>query len=205
MGFDLSGALLCGGQNSRFPYPKGLIKIGGTTIMEKTLTIFNECFKQVMLSTNSPEIYFSVAPLYENKPVALIGDVYDTRGPMTGIFSCLLNSHYDKMFVVACDMPFVERVAVDLMICFAVDNPDFDAVVPICEGQPEPLFAIYDKAVLPVMEKALTAGRKSLTVFLKDINTKYIDEAAFRAGNSHKKYFININTLENLKEIEDYL
>ncbi|QWR76115.1 molybdenum cofactor guanylyltransferase [Candidatus Magnetomonas plexicatena] len=201
MSFNMTGALLSGGENTRFPYPKGLIKIGGTTIMGKTLRLFNNCFTEVLLSTNAPEIYFSIAPLFEHKPVALIGDVYDIRGPMTGIFSCLLNSSCDKMFVAACDMPFVEKEAVELLVCFANDNPDYDAIVPVHKGVPEPLFAIYNKSVLPVMERALKDGRKSMKFLLKEINTKYIDEAEFTAINSRS--FININTLENLKEIED--
>ncbi|MBF0520213.1 MAG: molybdenum cofactor guanylyltransferase [Nitrospirae bacterium] len=205
MTHKMAGALLSGGENSRFPYPKGLIKIGGTTIMEKTLRLFNECFSEVILSTNAPEIYFSIAPLYEHKPVVLIGDVYDKRGPMTGIFSCLLNCNYDNMFVAACDMPFIEKEAVELMIRYAHDNPDFDAIAPLCEGVPEPLFAIYNKSVLPVMEKSLKGGQKSLKILLKEINTKYIDGSDFTVGNCKNNCFININTLENLKEIEDCL
>ncbi|MCX8069408.1 MAG: NTP transferase domain-containing protein, partial [Thermodesulfovibrionales bacterium] len=73
----LTGVLLAGGQNKRFPYLKGFIKVNGLTILEKNLGILKDLFQEVFLSANEPLPYLQFkAPI--------VKDLLPSTGPITG-------------------------------------------------------------------------------------------------------------------------
>ena len=95
---NCTGAILAGGENRRMPVLKSFIEINGEKIIERNLKIMQRLFKEILIITNQPEVY-----LYLGLP--LFGDVYDVRGPMTGVLTSLLNSSNHWVFISACDMP----------------------------------------------------------------------------------------------------
>lgn len=191
------GSILAGGENRRIPYIKGLLKVNGLTIIERNINILKEIFHRVVISTNSPEIYFPFG-------VPLIGDIIKERGPMAGIFSMLVSAWVDPVFVIACDMPFVKKELIvymkdrfeELSVC-----NDIDAMVPRFNGEVEPLFGIYNPSIKDRVEESLKAGQKGLYVFLQNINTVYIEEQEIRDIDPDGLSFVNINTLEDYEKI----
>lgn len=183
---NCSGVVLAGGENKRFPSLKAFIEIDGEAIIDRTLRLMSTLFDEVIISTNQPDLYF---PKCEN----LIGDVLVTeKGPATGILSCLLNIRNDRALFIACDMPFVKEELIALLVSFP---PDYDAVVPLHMGRPEPLVALYHKRIVPVLENAICNGVKSLAEILKKINVRYVE--------AEGRSFININTPEDLQNIDN--
>lgn len=191
------GSILAGGENRRIPYIKGLLKVNGLTIIERNLNILKEIFHRVVISTNSPEIYFPFG-------VPLIGDIIKERGPMAGIFSVLVSALVDPVFVIACDMPFVKKELIvymkDRFEELSLRN-DIDAMVPRFNGEVEPLFGIYNPSIKDRVEESLKAGQKGLYVFLQNINTVYIEEQEIRDIDPDGLSFVNINTLEDYEKI----
>ncbi|MBF0516305.1 MAG: molybdenum cofactor guanylyltransferase [Nitrospirae bacterium] len=190
---NISGVVLAGGENTRFPSLKAFIEIDGTAIIDRTLLLMARLFDEIIISTNQPERY---AP----KCGILIGDVLSERGPATGVLSCLLNMRNDRGFFVACDMPFVTEGLITLLASYP---EDYDAVVALHMGRPQPLTAIYHKRTIPTLETAITADLKSLTAILKRINTKYVDEELVRQAGHDGRAFININTPEDFQLIDN--
>lgn len=193
----ISGVILAGGRNSRFPIQKAFIRIGGVAIIERNLGIMRPLFRDIMVSTNSPESYF-----YLGMP--LVGDVLPSRGPMSGIYSALINSLAPAVFIVACDMPFVETGVISLVcgkyrerIC----EERFDAAIPLFGGEPQPLLGIYCKTALSALEYGIMHNKVSLKQFLGEIRTLYIEEVAVRAADPKGKSFVNINTLDEFELI----
>lgn len=191
------GSILAGGENKRIPYIKGLLKVNGLTIIERNLNILKEIFHRVVISTNSPEIYFPFG-------VPLIGDIIKERGPMAGIFSVLVSAWVNPVFVIACDMPFVKKELIvymkDRFEELSLRN-DIDAMVPRFNGEVEPLFGIYNPSIKDRVEESLKAGQKGLYVFLQNINTVYIEEQEIRDIDPDGLSFVNINTLEDYEKI----
>lgn len=191
------GSILAGGENRRIPYIKGLLKVNGLTIIERNLNILKEIFHRVVISTNSPEIYFPFG-------VPLIGDIIKERGPMAGIFSVLVSAWVNPVFVIACDMPFVKKELIvymkDRFEELSLRN-DIDAMVPRFNGEVEPLFGIYNPSIKDRVEESLKAGQKGLYVFLQNINTVYIEEQEIRDIDPDGLSFVNINTLEDYEKI----
>lgn len=181
---DCTGVILAGGGNTRMPVLKAFIKVNGTPIIEKNLALIKELFKETFIVTNQPSDYS-----YLGAP--LLGDVHNIRGPMTGIFTSLLNSPAPWVFISACDMPFINRT---LIIYMYSQRKGFDAVVPASKGKAEPLFAFYSKKLLLSMEKAVLSDRRGLKDFLKDKKVKYISAADVNRFDPGARSFINLNT-----------
>ncbi len=181
---NCSSVILAGGENSRMPVLKAFIEVNGQRIIERNLDVLQQLFSEVSIVTNQPGLY-----TYLDLP--MLGDVYDTRGPMTGIVTALLNVSNPWVFVSACDMPYINKSVINYMTS---QRKGVDAVVPLVKGKSEPLFALYSKQILPSMEKALLGGRKSLRDFLKSKRVKYITSAEVKKFDAGALSFINLNT-----------
>jgi len=182
--------ILAGGENKRISVVKGFLEIENRKIIEKNLDLLNRFFKRVLISANAPELYF-----YLGSP--MVGDVLDSRGPMTGILSALVSSEASAIFVTACDMPYINAI----LIQYIVERWDnrFDAAIPLHEQKPQPLFGIYSKRIADKMEWSIKTGRRSIRDFLKEITVYYISEDEVKSIDHKGRSFVNINTAEDYK------
>lgn len=194
----ITGVILAGGENSRFPTLKGFIKIGNVTVIERNILLLKDIFDEVFISTNMPEKYFHLG-------APLIGDVFLSQGPLSGIYSSLINSKNRCIFVVACDMPFVKKEVVSF-ICkkhVEVSKDRFqspDATIPIYDRQPQPLLGVYCKSALPYFEDCLLNGKISMKRILSEINTNFIGDSDIMTIDTNGVSFININTIEDYEK-----
>ena len=200
---NCTGIILAGGENKRMPVLKAFIKINGEKIIERNLKIMRQLFKEIFIVTNQPELYLYLK-------THLLGDVYDIRGPMTGIFTSLLNSSNNWVFISACDMPFINGELIKYM---ASKRDNYDAVVPKSPLRPllvkgrrgdyiEPLFAFYSKQLMPSMEKAIFSNKTGIKDFLKDKKVKYISAEEIRDIDAKAMSFINLNTLKDMERVQ---
>lgn len=192
-----TGVILAGGENKRFPCLKGFIRIDGTPLIERTLSLLSSLFERVIISTNIPEVYFRFG-------ATLVGDVLPSIGPMSGIYSSLMNAEGDNIFVVACDMPFVNREIISL-VCREHLRPSlhspFDATVPAYNGEPQPLLGVYGKGSLTSLEEGIVRGKTAMRRFLSEINTRFIEESEVRKVDPLGRSFVNINTVADYDRI----
>jgi molybdenum cofactor guanylyltransferase len=186
----MDALILAGGENKRIPAVKGFIEIQNKKIIERNITLLKSLFKRVMISANTPELYF-----YLGCPV--IGDVLTDRGPMTGVLSAFVSSEASDIFVTACDMPYINAI----LIQYIVEKWDnrFDAAIPRYEQKTQPLFGIYSRRIAEKMEWSIKTGKKSLRDFLKEITVYYIGEDEVRSIDREGRSFVNINTIEDCK------
>ena len=189
---NCTGIILAGGENKRMPVLKAFIEVDGEKIIEKNLKIMRQLFKEIFIVTNQPELY-----IYLKTP--LLGDVYDIRGPMTGIFTSLLNSSNKWVFVSACDMPFINGELIKYM---ASKRDNYDAVVPMQKNKIEPLFAFYSKQLMPSMEKAIFSNKTGSKDFLRDKRVKYIFNREIKGIDAKAMSFINLNTLKDVGRVQ---
>jgi molybdopterin-guanine dinucleotide biosynthesis protein A len=184
----MDALILAGGENKRIPLIKGLLEIHSRRIIETNIELLASLFPRVFLSTNSPELYFYLG-------VPMIGDIIDCRGPMTGIWSGLMNTAADQLFVTACDMPYINAILIKNIIDKYDDR--FDAAIPVYDRRPQPLLGIYSRRTADKMEQRITAGKRSLRDFLKLIDVFYMEEDIVRSIDPEGRSFININTYED--------
>lgn len=201
----MTGTILAGGENRRIPLLKGHMEINEKKIIDSSVNLMRNLFGRVVISTNTPELYFYCG-------VPMIGDIINQRGPLTGIFSVLSNIKDDAIFVVACDMPFLNEQLMRYMVDkYRIQNTEvrsqkstqekYDAVIPVFEGKPQPLFGIYSKNILGIIEERLNKGLKRLKDLLTEINVLYIKEEEVRQIDPEGRSFLNINTMEDLEKV----
>ena len=181
-----TGVIIAGGENSRMPVRKAFIEVEGEKIIDRNLRILKRLFQEIFIVTHEPEHY-----AYSG--VQLLGDMYDIRGPMTGLFTALFHARNRRVFISACDMPYISESLIRYM---ASKSNSHDAVVPSLKGRPEPLFAFYSKRLLPFMEESLLAGQKGLKGFLHNHKKRvqYISLGEITGTGHGADSFINLNT-----------
>lgn len=117
-----------------------------------------------------------------------ISDQYGHIGPKGGIASGLSQCDADALFVAACDMPFIDQAAVERMLERFRENPG--VIVAATGKKVHPLFGIYPKKVLPVLEEQIKKGDYRMMDVLNEVPHEIVNfgEAA--------KALRNINTIE---------
>jgi len=186
----LTGVVLAGGSNRRFPVLKGLMKVQGERIVERNIRLLKGFFRDVLISTNYPEKYFYTGEM-------MIGDLYPSIGPMVGIFSALLNAEVDGIFVVACDMPFVKRGLVEYLLEMESDKP-----VVLCSfnNRIHPLLGIYKKDAISYIEDSIRGGVTEMMKLIDDINVEVVSDEDIKSIDSDGRSFVNINTPEDYEK-----
>lgn len=188
-GIRASAAVLVGGQSRRMGLNKALLKIGSGRLIENITAKLKTLFPEVLLAGSDPEPYVSLG-------LPVVGDVYRGCGPLAGIHAALTAAANPYVFIMACDLPFVDLE----LVAFLVKNaPGHDAVVPRLGAYLEPLCAVYGKGCLPAIETSLNKGRCKVTAFFPEVAVKYLDQEEL-SGFNLDRIFFNLNSPKDLKK-----
>jgi len=187
----MDALILAGGENRRFQSHKGLAEIKGRRLIDSTAELLKKYFTTVYISTNTPEIFFYLG-------LPMIGDVVEQRGPMVGIYSSLVCTKATELFVVACDMPFIKAEVVELITGRYHGQ---EVLLPMFQRRPQPLLGIYSHHVAAVMKERIGHNRKALWDLLQEVTVEYINEQDIEAADPEGRSFVNINTLEEYKDL----
>jgi molybdopterin-guanine dinucleotide biosynthesis protein A len=193
---DIGAAILAGGESTRFGSPKAFVPIGGEPLVVRTLRTLRDMFSSVVISTNDPDPYFPLG-------ARMIGDVLPSRGPLAGIHAALMNCPADAIFVCACDMPFIDPKIIALICDRHRQSSGSDATIPVFEGAPQPLFGVYCKTTLGLLEQAVREDKVALKRFLAEVRTTYVGEPDIRSLDPLGRTFMNINTPADLELLQE--
>ncbi|NLV21403.1 MAG: molybdenum cofactor guanylyltransferase [Syntrophomonadaceae bacterium] len=169
-------------------FNKAFAAITDKSVYQIILEKFRQSFDDIITISNEPH-------LYETPGALVFPDVYPGLGPVAGIHSALYHARYEAVFVMGCDMPFMDMDLVEYLFAHLAD---YDCVVPEIDGKLQPLSAIYSKKCLPVLTDCLNHDRLKLIRVFEELNAKIIvekDLASF--GNIHE-IFMNVNDPEAL-------
>lgn len=180
--------ILAGGENSRYPGPKGLIEVHGSTIVQSQVDIFRQLGLQPLISTNTPEHYFYLG-------LPMIGDIIERAGPLSGIVSAFEYTGATEIFVTACDMPFIKPE----MIQYIIGHRGGPATVALYRSRPEPLLAVYTKEAARTMRKMISLGRTSVRDLTQTLGASLISEDEINKIDPAGESFVNINTPEEYR------
>ena len=200
----MTGIILAGGKSSRMGFNKAFIEIPGhlyagsannkhenstTTIIERTVRLFNKIFDEIIIVTNSPLEY-------EQFDVRIATDLIKGAGSLGGIYTGIFHASSEHIFAVACDMPFLDKDTILKMIDMA---DEADAIVPFVNNQFHPLHAVYSKNCLKPIEKAIMENDLRVNNLLKKIHIKKVEEI-FTSEPAYLSVY-NVNTKDELDQI----
>ncbi|MEW6360373.1 MAG: molybdenum cofactor guanylyltransferase [Planctomycetota bacterium] len=190
---DLSAVILAGGESSRLGRDKALLRIGGRTLIERTVAELAKVCPEVLISANKPDSFRDL------DVAGIIPDAVPGLGPIGGIHAGLRAMSNEYGFFVACDMPLLDAAVIRKQIERLRAAP-CDAVAPRWEGRIEPLHAIYGKVCLPAVERCIARGERKIIAFYDEVRIAYWD---LRPAEKWRRYFQNINSDEDLRNFRD--
>ena len=191
---QFSGILLAGGRSRRMGGgAKALLSIGGRSIIERVSDVLREIFAHNIVVTNSPKDFeFLGFPMF--------GDLIPGRGSLGGLYTGLKLCERDYGFLVACDMPFLNREAILYM---AERAQDHDVVIPRVSGLLEPLHAIYSRRCLPYIEELLAEEDLKIIHLFQNVNVLEISEEELKVFDPHLLFIMNVNTPDDLRKARE--
>lgn len=187
----ISAAILAGGESSRMnKINKDSIRIGNRTILERQLKVISTFFDD----------YFSVSKKKLTSDLPFVSDSYIQIGPLAGIHAALKHAKSDFVFVFSCDMPFINREIIGMML----DEIDFyptDVIIPRHKDGIEPLHAIYNKSIIPIIENQIDEKNFKIRLLFNKLTVTYVD--LDNTVNPEWSFF-NVNYPEDIIKAEEY-
>ncbi len=170
---------------------KSTLRIGGATLLERTVAILSELSDDVMV-VGAPKESSELT-------VRLIPDDFPGCGPLGGIGTAVRHARHSFVLCVACDMPLLSAAALAAM---ANEPRDHQLLIPAVGDDPmtsaaprlHPLHAIYARSCLAAIERRLHTGRMSAAGLTDDVTTRYLDERWFMSQTGGTSTLLNTNT-----------
>lgn len=188
----LTGAVLAGGRSRRFGKNKALEVFRDMRLIDHAVESLHNICNPLLLVANDLSLYYDVQ-------ATLVQDVIPHQGPLGAIYTSLLFSPHEWVFVKATDMPFLTPEIVMMMLGLRAES---DVVVPLYGNMYEPLLALYHRRCLPMIASALSSQERKVVAFYPKVRIKTLDEQEWRQVDKEGRSFFNINTLEDWESLQ---
>lgn len=186
------GLVLAGGQSSRLGQDKTAIPYEGQTLLERTARLLAPLVDQVYVSCRHPE------RVPGNWPV--IVDATERIGPAGGIVTAL-HRLGGPIFVLACDLPFMERHFINRLLAAREERPGSAVLTAWALAGTEyieSLVAIYEPQALPLMEEGIARGVFKLGRLIPPEKRHTV---SYRP--KERDVFFNVNRPEDLRRLRE--
>ncbi len=188
----MTAIILAGGKSSRMGFDKAFIKIEGVPLIKRQISLLKRIFKKIIIVTNYPR-------KYRFKDIQVVTDIIKNRGPLSGIHAGLKASGSFHNFVIACDMPFLNKRLIRYMIRH---KNNYDLLVPKIGGRYHPLFGVYSKNCIPVIEDLLRQDKRKVSGIFPKVKSGFISERQIQKFDKDLFSLANINTKQDLAKIK---
>ena len=186
-----AGYVLVGGRSSRFGTDKALAEWHGEPLARWVAKRVRAAAGSVTL-VGSPE-------RYQDLGLPVVADETPGLGPLGGILAALRHSHADWNLVVACDMLYVTAEFLEYLVRLAQEDAA-DVVMPLdCEGQDEPLCAVYGRRSRETIDEAVARGVRKVTEAFAGLRVRRVGHAAYASLDPDGRLFANLNTKDELE------
>jgi len=196
----MRGAILAGGAASRYGgAPKGLLKVGGSRILDRVVA------RVQAVTGAAPLLVANASGASAWRPdLKTIPDARPGFGSLGGI-STAATAAPGPVLCVAWDMPFVPEALLRALVEGAgAGAGTYDAFLPESSGPRglEPLCAVYGPACGPAIARRLDSGDLKAISFHPDVRVGILSLAQVRAFGDPDELFFNVNTPDDLERAE---
>lgn len=166
---------------------KSRLQWQGQSLLERAVNLLRPHCKEVLISANTGE--------KQLHGQWVIADKLPPRGPISGIYSALIESHTQMSIIIPCDMPLLSPELIAHLIEMALPGR---VCLPGLHGESLPLPAIMPTTLAPAIYGQILNGEyKLISIFLHHVPV-LIPCEAFDAGE-----FRNINSPEDFDQLLD--
>ena len=188
---DCTAIILAGGESQRMGRDKATLALGEHSLLHRVVAVVQPLFPQLLVSVRQHRLDIELPQ---------VCDTQANAGPLAGLCAALEKSTTPWIFAVATDMPFVQSALIEYL-ARQRSGQDYQAVVPVVAGHPQPLAAFYSASALAVIQDLLAGdGKRSLRAALERLNVCYVDESDLRAADPGLRSFFDLDTPEDLAQ-----
>ena len=130
--------------------------------------------------------------------IKFVEDKIKNKGPISGIMTGLSEIKSKYALILPCDSPFVSKKYINTI--FKEIDGNYQAIVPYHDNNDklktsEPLHSIYNKNIIPEIEKLISQDTLHIKGMIEKIETKFI---LIDNKKIEKKEFRNLNRPEDI-------
>jgi molybdopterin-guanine dinucleotide biosynthesis protein A len=195
MEFDVTCAILAGGESRRMGQNKAFIQVDGICLFDYVYDTCRELFSEIIIVTNQPQQFCE----YQAR---IVIDELRGASSLGGLYTGLTKAGNYHTFCVACDMPFLKPELVSYLV---ERRLNYDIVMPITKKGLEPLHALYSKRCIEPIKKLLDRGEFKISKLLSMVDVWYCQEEELKKIDPALASFTNVNTKKDLLEIQRIL
>lgn len=191
---QITGLILAGGRSSRMAgRDKGLLKLLGRPMIDYVIRRLQPQVNRILISANRHIDQYAQYG-YE----VLLDDYDDFRGPLAGMARGLSQTNSEYLLTVPCDGPLLPTDLAPRMLQLARAH-QAKAVIVFDGEFRQPAYNLLHKDRLPIIMQSLERDENKLGKWLMDQGALNLD------CSQQKSAFININTLDDLQQLEQQL
>ena len=191
MDLEVTGVLLAGGKSLRMGEDKRYLVVGEQTLLERGLAVLSSIFQEVLvvIAQDSPPL---------DVDARVVRDLVPDCGSLGGLYTGLTQATTPYIFVVACDMPFLDQAVISQ---FTSRRTTADIVMAKLAARLHPMHALYGKGCLPAMEQMILARQLKIQEMVShaSLRVRYVTEADLLTIDPSGRSFLNVNTPADLE------
>jgi molybdopterin-guanine dinucleotide biosynthesis protein A len=197
MEIEVTGVLLAGGKSRRMGEDKRYLVVGEQTLLERGLGVLRSIFQEVLvvIAHDSPPL---------GVDARVVRDLVPDCGSLGGLYTGLTQAAAPCIFVVACDMPFLDQAVIAQ---FTSRRATADIVIAKLAARLHPMHALYGKGCLPVLEQMIRARQLKIQEMVShaSLRVQYVTEADLLTIDPSWHSFQNVNTPADLEAARSLL
>lgn len=189
---EVTGVLLAGGKSRRMGEDKRYLLVGERTLLERSLEILEAVFEKVVVVIAQDSAFLESA----TSPV--IRDLIPDGGSLGGLYTGLKQASTEHVFVVACDMPFLNPLVIRHFVKLRMQA---DIVMAKLSNGLHPMHAVYGKACLPHLERMIAARNLKIQDLANQsgLRIHFVGATELAAIDPTANSFHNVNTPADLE------
>ena len=181
--------ILAGGKSRRMGTDKALLPFRDfNTLVEFQYHKFKDFFDEVFISWKNEKVSFGAKSIFDAKS--------EISAPILALSTIFHKLKSKYIIVVSVDTPFFGINEIEKLLK-AIENNDYDAVIPKTENGIEPLTAIYNRSILKKIDDMVDKKNYKLKTLIENIKPIFVE---FK----EQKPFTNLNYFKeyhSLKEV----
>jgi molybdopterin-guanine dinucleotide biosynthesis protein A len=197
MEIEVTGVLLAGGKSRRMGEDKRYLVVGEQTLLERGLGVLRSIFQEVLvvIAQDSPPL---------GVDARVVRDLVPDCGSLGGLYTGLTQATAPCIFVVACDMPFLDQAVIAQ---FTSRRATADIVMAKLAARLHPMHALYGKRCLPAVEQMIGARQLKIQEMVShaSLRVQYVTEADLLTIDPSWHSFQNVNTPADLEAARSLL
>jgi molybdopterin-guanine dinucleotide biosynthesis protein A len=192
--------ILAGGKGTRVRgYEKVLLTYQGESFLRRQIRILSPIVDEILISCRDEK---QRDIIHDMVHFPCIVDKVNGMGPIQGIYAGFSEMRSDVCFLVAGDMPLLNPDVILHLFEKVEKDPSCAGIVPCWPNKDlEPLHAVYRKdTVLSYLNE--NENIRKVHSLIPNIPVQYLPVEELRIYDSTLRFFTNINTHEDIVELE---